>query len=148
MSCVFNDFYLNMVFLSKDAKLPDRDGNSGNAGCDLCCVDDLVIKPGMDVLAHTGLACEFPSGFVMIVKDKSGRRWKSKIQTGAGVIDSGYRDEIMVVLKNIGDKDVLIKKGEKIAQFIIVPVWDGLPTKVDALDLSNDRQGGFGSTGV
>jgi len=148
MSCVFNDFYLNFKFLCADAKLPDRSGDSGNAGCELCCVEDIVFKPNSEMLVRTGLACEFPQGYVMIIKDKSGRRWKSKLQTGAGVIDSGYRDEIMVVLRNIGDKDVLLKKGERIAQFIIVPVWDGLPKQVDVLDMSSDRGGGFGHTGV
>ena len=145
----FKDFYLNIKLNSGDAILPSQsEDNDGNTGYEIYCTDDYFINPGDDVLISTGWCCEFPKGFAMIIKDKSGRRWKGKLQTGAGVIDSNYRDEVRVVLKNVGELPIKIKKGESVAQFIIVPTWNGKPNLVDELYMGNDRGGGFGSKGL
>ncbi len=144
----FEDFYLNIKLTHEDAILPNNSGNNGNAGYDMYSVEDVILNPGDDELIKTGWCCEFPKGFVMIIKDKSGRRWKGKLQTGAGVIDAVYRDEVRIVLRNISDVPVEIKKGEKVAQFIMIPIWNGAPKQVTELDMSSDRGGGFGSTGL
>jgi dUTP pyrophosphatase len=145
---MFEDFYLNIELLSKESNAPDNNGNDGNAGYDIYSLEDYTLKPGSDVLIRSGWCCEFPRGYVMIIKDKSGRRWKGKLQTGAGVIDSNYRDEVMVLLKNIGDKTITINRGEKVAQFIITPVWNGTINIVEEVNRDDDRMGGFGATGL
>lgn len=145
---MFEDFYLNIELLSKEANAPDNNGNDGNAGYDIYSLEDYTLKPGNEFLIRSGWCCEFPRGYVMIIKDKSGRRWKGKLQTGAGVIDSNYRDEVMVLLKNIGDKTITINRGEKVAQFIITPVWNGTINIVEEVNRDDDRMGGFGATGL
>lgn len=145
---MFDNFYLNIKLINSKAIIPNQSGDIGNAGFDIYGVDDVIINPGEDKLLPSGWCCEFPSGYVMVIKDKSGRRWKGKLQTGAGVIDSNYRDEVRVVMKNIGTKPVAIMSGEKIAQFIIIPIWNGQPSEVKELFMGNDRGGGFGSSGL
>lgn len=145
---IFDEFYLNIKLIRSDAIIPNRGTSEGNAGYDIYSSEDIVIHPDQDILVPTGWCCEFPSGFVMIIKEKSGRRWKNKLHVGAGVIDASYRNEVNVVLKSSGEKPVTIKSGEKIAQFIILPIWTGEPREVDELDTNSDRGGGFGSTGL
>lgn len=145
---VFDNFYLNIKLVNDNAKMPDQSGDVGNAGYEFYAVEDVTLTPGQEALIPSGWCCEFPAGFVMVIKDKSGRRWKGKLQTGAGVIDSTYRNEVMVLMKNIGNEYVTIKKGEKVAQFMILPCWNGAPRQVEELDMDNDRGGGFGHTGL
>jgi len=145
---MFEDFYLNIELLNEGALAPDNNDTDGNAGYDIYSAEDYIIRPGDEFLIRSGWRCEFPKGYAMIIKDKSGRRWKGKLQTGAGVIDSNYRNEVMVLMKNIGEKTITIKKGEKVAQFVIVPVWNGSINVVDELNMEEDRMGGFGVTGL
>ena len=146
---IFEDFYLNIKLINEDVILPSQsEGNDGNTGYEIYSIKDYSLNPGDEVLISTGWCCEFPKGFAMIIKDKSGRRWKGKLQTGAGVIDSNYRDEVRVVLKNIGVTPITINKGESVAQFITIPTWNGKPSLVEELHMENDRGGGFGSTGL
>lgn len=274
---MFKDFYLNIKLEGKDAKLPDR-ANPTDAGMDVFATKDYEIEPGKDCLIPLDWSCEFPDGYAMIVKEKSGRAVKNKLDVGACidgneciitedgvlpakeiknptkilaynqetkkvefkmcdgfsisnktetlkltfmngttlicskdhriltdkgwvkaedlhselvitmsgrlelkfkefdgikevystnvedlhnyitqngitnhncVIDSSYRGIVHVHLFNNGDEKVIIKKGEKIAQMIIVPIWTGIPEKVDSLDENTSRgKGGFGSTGL
>jgi len=145
---IFGDFYLKVKLLSNKAVVPNNGTEFGNAGYDIYSSQDYVIHSNEEKLISTGWCCEFTPGFVMVIKEKSGRRWKDKLQVGAGVIDSNYRDEVKVVLKNIGDKPVRIKAKEKVAQFIILPIWGGKVEEVSELDMSEDRGGGFGKTGL
>ena len=146
---IFKDFYLKIKLLREGAISPHQaNSDDKNAGYEMYAAESVVIYPNEDVLVPVGWACEFPEDFAMIIKDKSGRRWRYKLQTGAGVIDSNYRDEVRVVLKNIGDTPTKIAKGEAIAQFIIIPVWNGRPEIVKKLNMLDDRGGGFGSTGL
>ena len=71
-----------------------------------------------------------------------------KLDKGAEVIDSTYRGEIHVHLFNHSDNPVFIPKGEKIAQFILMPIWNGEPEEVQSLVETDRGTGGFGSTGV
>ena len=83
-----------------------------------------------------------------MVCNKSGRATKLKLDKGAEVIDSGYRGEIHVHLFNHSDKEVVIPKGEKIAQLILMKIWTGQAMEVDELEKSRRGEGGFGSSGV
>lgn len=275
---VFESFYLNIKLEDEDAKLPVR-AHSSDAGMDVFATKDYTIEPRSDCLMPLGWSCEFPDGYSLIVKEKSGRAVKNKLDVGACidgntkivtdagmlkakditnkrrlltynknlniyifkkcdgfrvtgtkktlkltfmngrtlvcsedhklftvnfdwvtakdlkdqslitaegitelkfkefdgikevystnvednhnyisaggfinhncVIDSSYRGIVHVHLFNNSDKTVHIKKHEKIAQMIVVPVWCGSPKKVETLDINTDRAtGGFGSTGL
>ena len=83
-----------------------------------------------------------------MVFNKSGRATKLKLDKGAEVIDSTYRGEIHVHLFNHSDKPVFIPKREKIAQLILMPIWDGNPEEANELSSTSRGSGGFGSTGL
>jgi len=133
--------------LHPDAVIPDR-AHSTDAGMDVYSIETLVIEPWADVKIGLGLACAFPKNYVLLVFNKSGRATKDKLNKGAEVIDSGYRGEIHVHLFNSSHTQVIINKGEKIAQLILMPIWAGQPEEVDLLDETDRGTGGFGSTGI
>ena len=121
--------------------------HEGDAGIDLRSSIDIVVKPGETKLIQTGIKMAIPAGYVGLVWDKSGYAAKNSIKTMAGVVDSGYRGEIQVVLKNLGHEDFEIKKDMKIAQILIQPVVQANLVLKDNLDETARGHGGFGSTG-
>ena len=133
--------------LHPDAIVPQR-AHDSDAGMDVYTIEDIRIPARGDVLTGLGLACKFPKGHALLVYNKSGRATKLKLDKGAEVIDAGYRGEIHVHLFNHSDNNVVIRKGEKIAQMILVPIWSGQPVEVDELDETERGDGGFGSSGV
>lgn len=130
-----------------DAIIPTR-AHSTDAGMDVYAIEDAVICPSDDYLFKLGWQCAIHPGSAMIVKEKSGRAVNNKLDVGACVIDAGYRGEVHVHLFNNSSKHVYIKKGEKIAQIIIVPVWTGSAVEVEELDDTSRGEGGFGSSGL
>ena len=145
---MFKNFYLNIELLGKYAKVPTR-AHSGDAGLDVYATKTYTIKANSDILIPLGWRCEFPEGFVMTVKEKSGRAVNNKLTCGACIIDSLYRGVPHVHLFNNGSNDVLINRGEKIAQLVITKCWDGFPKLVKHVNIETDRNtGGFGSTGI
>ena len=148
MSCVFKGFNLKVELVDLQAKMPTRAIDS-DAGLDLYTPDEVFIEPGKDCLIPLGIKVEFPSGYAMIVKEKSGLATKKKLDVGACVIDAGYRGICHVHLFNNSDEVVYFKAGEKVAQAIIVPVWDGQPELVKKVNENTERgAGGFGHTGA
>lgn len=144
---MFEDFYLNVELLNEDAKIPTR-ANDTDAGLDFYTPLDIIIRPQNDKLIPLDIKVEFPNGYALIVKEKSGIATKKKCSIGACVIDSEYRGNCMIHLFNFGHERVFFKKGDKIAQGIIVPVWTGQPKLVEKIFIDTDRgEGGFGSTG-
>lgn len=133
--------------LHPDAVVPQR-AHDSDAGMDVYSVEDIRIPARGDVLTGLGLACKFPKGHALLVYNKSGRATKLKLDKGAEVIDAGYRGEIHVHLFNHSDVNVVIRKGEKIAQLILVPIWAGQPVEVEELDETERGDGGFGSSGL
>jgi len=131
--------------LAEEARVPTR-ANPWDAGLDLYSIEDVMIKPGEIKVVRTGIAVAIPRGFVGLIKDRSSRALKG-LHALAGVIDPGYREEIKVVITNLGDKEVRIKKGERFAQLLIVPVAYLEPREVEELPPNDGRVGGFGSTG-
>ena len=89
-----------------------------------------------------------PKGYVGLVWDKSGYAAKKSMTTMAGVIDSGYRGEIGVVMKNLGEEEFAISKNMKIAQILIQPITRANLILVDSLEDTVRSEGGFGSTGT
>lgn len=136
--------------LHKEAQLPQRQ-TEGAAGYDLrACVEaPVTLEPGEGYSFPTGLAGEIPEGHVGLVFCRSGLGVKHGVSLPncVGVIDSDYRGELIVPLRNFGDKAYTIQPGERIAQLVIIPVC--LPLLEEARELSSTQRGtgGFGSTG-
>jgi dUTP pyrophosphatase len=121
--------------------------HEGDAGIDLRSSVDAVIKPGDTRTIETGTMMAIPSGYAGLVWDKSGIASKHSVHTMSGVIDSGYRGEIKIVMINLGHSDFDIKKDMKIAQLLIQPVATANIRVVDKLDETTRGESGFGSTG-
>lgn len=134
--------------LHPDALMPRyaHGGTQGDLAADLFCVEALSIRPGEVRPTRTGIALEFPSGYGAIVEDRSGLATKG-VCTLAGVIDPGYRGEIIVVLSNAGLETVEIQKGDRIAQIRIVSRSEAEFIETDRLGPSSRGDRGFGSTG-
>ncbi|MDD5083514.1 MAG: dUTP diphosphatase [Candidatus Moranbacteria bacterium] len=138
--------HLQVKKLHPEAKIPSR-AHLDDAGVDLYSVETIVLKPGDRAGVKTGIAVAIPSGFVGLVWDKSGLALKSGITIMGGVIDAGYRGEIQVIVKNLGDEDVAIEVGHKIAQLLIQKVELCEVEEVDELGEADRGENGFGSTG-
>lgn len=136
--------------LHKEAQAPQRQ-TEGSAGYDLrACVEaPVTLEPGEGYSFPTGLAGEIPQGLVGLIFCRSGLGVKHGVSLPncVGVIDSDYRGELVVPLRNFGDKPYTVQPGERIAQLVIVPV--ALPRLEEARELSSTQRGtgGFGSTG-
>lgn len=122
--------------------------HEGDAGIDLRAAEEIVIKPGENKTVATGVKMAIPNGYVGLVWDKSGHASKNSIKSMAGVIDSGYRGEIRIVLINLGKEDFKITKDMKIAQILFQPVTRANLILTESLDDTNRGEGGFGSTGT
>ncbi len=92
-----------------------------DAGIDLPACEEVTLRPGEMRVVKTGIHAFIPPGTVGLIKDRSGQAAKRGLHVMAGVIDAGYTGELVVVLVNLGPKEVRIRKGERIAQFILLP---------------------------
>lgn len=122
-----------------------------SAGIDLNCFneEDIIIKPKQTVKIPTGLKVEIPEGFFGAIYPRSSTGIKKHLMLSntVGIIDSDYRGEIKLFVYNYGDSDVVVKKGDRLAQMIIQPYLRVKVTKVDQLSQTKRGEGGFGSTG-
>lgn len=137
---------LKVKKLSAEAKLPTF-AHSDDAGIDLYAVEETWLEPGQVVRVKTGIAVEIPEGYAGLCWDKSGLSTNHSLKTVAGVIDAGYRGEIMVGMMNLGKETYTFKPGDKVTQMIIQKVEH--PDIVEVSELSETQRGvgGFGSTG-
>ena len=133
-----------------NATLPKR-AHSGDLGFDLFAVETVAVQSGQTVPAKTGIACAFPEGWGAIIKARSSQG-KVGLDIFGGVVDSGYRGEIIVLLHNSADpaseNPVVYYAGEKIAQLVLVPVFPGSVEEVTTLSETERGTNGFGSTGT
>jgi dUTP pyrophosphatase len=119
-----------------------------DAGLDLRSKEEITIKPSQTVMIFTGVRAEIPNRNVGLVKGRSGLA-KSGIAVLGGVVDAGYRGEIAVMLANLSDRDVQVRKGDRIGQLVVVPcdnrfeLIEGVP-KIDTAR----GEKGFGSSGA
>lgn len=139
---------LRIKKLVPDAILPGY-AHPGDAGLDLCAVEELEIAPGESSLVRTGIAVEVPRCTEAQVRPRSGLALKHQVTVlnTPGTIDEGYRGEVGVILINHGKAPFKVTKGMRIAQMVIKPV---LAVQVEeAAELSDTSRGGggFGSTG-
>ncbi len=127
------------------AKLPFY-SHAGDAGLDLFACEEVTVKPGEVRAIGTGLQMAIPVGYVGLIWDKSGLSLRG-LHCLAGVIDSGYRGEVKVVLINLGQEDFVIQPGMKIAQILLQPVKTADILEVEELEPTTRGKAGFGSTG-
>ncbi|MBR6917727.1 MAG: dUTP diphosphatase [Clostridia bacterium] len=137
--------------LREGAKVP-RYATPGSAACDLCYAGDdpLVIAAGATALVPTGIAISLGKCDVAaFIYARSGLASKRGIAPAncVGVIDSDYRGEIMVALRNSSAEDFTVAPGDRIAQMVISPVISARFEEADELDETDRGAGGFGSTG-
>lgn len=122
----------------------------GDAGLDLFSAEDVSLKPGERAALATGIAVEIPSGHAGFVHARSGRALREGLAlvNAPGLIDSGYRGEIKVIVVNLDGAEMIhVARGDKIAQLVIHPVARAELEEVDDLEATERGSGGFGSTG-
>jgi dUTP pyrophosphatase len=136
--------------LRPDAVLPER-AYAGDAGLDLAACDRIELPPGERATVGTGLAVAVPEGFAGYVQPRSGlaARHGITIVNAPGLVDSGYRGELRIVLLNTDARETfVVEPGMRIAQLVVVPVPDVEPVVVDELPESVRGVRGFGSSAV
>lgn len=156
-------------YCREDAKMPAY-AHLTDAGMDVFATEEIIINPGETRLIPLGIKVALPIGYELQVRPKSGRSLKSKLRVAntPGTIDAGYRDEIGVIVDNIDPfvksaemdengrlynvefgSSITIGKGEKFAQLVLSEVPKAVFYEVETVaGMGEDRQGGFGSTGV
>jgi dUTP pyrophosphatase len=135
--------------LDEDLPLPAY-AHSGDAGLDLFSTQDVTIERGERVAIPTGIAVAIPPGYAGFVHARSGRALNEglALANAPGLIDSGYRGEIKVIVVNLDtSQPIHVKRGDKIAQLVVQPVEQAELEVVDELPESDRRDGGFGSSG-
>jgi dUTP diphosphatase len=135
--------------LRDDAVLPAR-AYPGDAGLDLVACERHEIGPGERALVGTGIAVAIPEGHAGLVTPRSGLAAKSgvTIVNAPGLVDSGYRGELRVILHNTDRREPLVvEPGMRIAQLVVVAVPDAVLREVDELPASERGASGFGSSG-
>ncbi len=142
---------LRVKRLHAGARLPVVAHPGEDLGYDVFALEETVLAPRITVKLRTGIAVEArhpetgaPLG--LLVRDRSSMAARGLATTG-GVIDSGYRGEVLIVMTNLGDVTQELHTGEKIAQMVPVPVLTGPVQEVESLEDSVRAAKGFGSTG-
>lgn len=140
---------LPIVRLDPDLPLPAV-ARSGDAGLDLLAAEDVSLAPGERAAIRTGIAIAIEEGYAGFVQPRSGRALNEGLGlvNSPGLIDSGYRGEIKVIVINLDPvAKIHIKRGEKIAQLVVQQVAPIEVEEVERLPGSERGEGGFGSTG-
>jgi deoxyuridine 5''-triphosphate nucleotidohydrolase (dut) len=139
---------LKIKRLSPDAIIP-RYATAGAACFDLHSISDDTLEPGMAGEIRTGLAVEIPANHVMLVYSRSGHgfRYGVRLANAVGVIDSDYRGEVRIKLRNDGTVPLAINRGDRIAQAMVLPAPKVQMVEVEDLTSTERGDGGFGSTG-
>jgi dUTP pyrophosphatase len=141
---------MHVSFVRLDPELPPpRPAHHGDAGFDLVSSEDVTLAPGERAAIPTGLAVQIPAGHAGFVLPRSGHalRHGVGVVNSPGLIDSGYRGEVKVILINHGDETVSFQRGDRIAQLVVVAVPSIDLVEVERLDDSTRGEGGFGSSG-
>lgn len=158
---------LRIKLLSENATIPTRN-NPTDSGLDLYAAEDVIIEPGETVIVKTDVAIELDSGYEAQIRPRSGVTAKTKLRVQLGTVDADYRGNVGIIVDNIsqvGNEDsginyidgtpkqyvsttYKVRKGDKLAQLVVVPI--GLPS-VEVIDELNDTargNSGFGSSGT
>ncbi|MEO8289758.1 MAG: dUTP diphosphatase [Gaiellaceae bacterium] len=139
---------LEIQRVHEDARLPER-AYDGDAGLDLSACESVRLAPGERAVVGTGLAVSIPAGYAGFVQPRSGlaARHGIAVVNSPGLIDSGYRGEIKVVLLNTDrERTFAAEPGDRIAQLVVLPVPPLAVREVDELPGSERGVRGFGSS--
>jgi dUTP diphosphatase len=142
---------LRVKRLHPAARLPQVAHPGEDLGYDLFALEDVALVPRATVRLRTGIAVEARNPLTgdplgLLVRDRSSMAARGLATTG-GVIDAGYRGEILVLITNLGETAIELCSGDKIAQMIPVPVLTGVIHEVESLETSAREGKGFGSSG-
>lgn len=140
------------VFLETEINIPVRK-NRNDVGYDLQAyleTESIVIKAGERKLIHTGLKMDIPIGYELQIRTRSGLALKRglTVLNSPGTVDPGYKDDIGVILLNTSNDDTTIFNGDRIAQAVLNKFETIEFELVENIDKTDDRKGGFGSTGI
>ena len=137
------------IYRETDNPLPEYQ-NKGDAGLDIRSNEDVLVRAFNWTTIGTGLYIIIPFGYEGQIRTRSGLAAKYGLQVlnSPGTIDSGYRDELKIILMNHNHLPYDIKKGDRIAQLVIKPMTQATLEEVYELNKDDDRGGGLGSTGV
>jgi len=134
-------FYFESEYLKPFKK------HASDAGWDLKSKEDINVAVGKTSAIPTGVSCVIPEGYVGIIKIRSGISLKG-LDATAGVIDSDYRGEIIVLVQNHTDSEIKIEQGERVAQIMVIPCLIEAELLSGKAPKDTERGiGGFGSTG-
>ena len=134
--------------LRPDAQVPTR-AYAGDAGIDLAACERVELAPGERALVPTGLAVAIPAGYAGFVQPRSGLATKHGISivNTPGLVDSGYRGELLVNLLNTDPREpFVVEPGMRIAQLVVLAVPEVEPVEVEELPVSERGDRGFGSS--
>jgi dUTP pyrophosphatase len=134
--------------LREGAVVPER-AYSGDAGLDLAACERVELGPGERAVVGTGLAVAIPEGYAGFVQPRSGlaARHGLSVVNSPGLVDSGYRGELRVVLLNTDPKErFVVEPGMRIAQLVVLPVPELEVVEMDELPASERGVRGFGSS--
>ncbi len=140
---------LPVLRLRPEGRIPER-AHPGDAGLDLVAAEARDLAPGARVAVPTGIAIAVPPGHAGLVLPRSGlaRRHGVTLANSPGLIDAGYRGELLVVMINLGAEAHRVEAGDRIAQLVIAPIAMSRAVETSELPRSDGRgDGGFGSTG-
>lgn len=135
--------------LDPEARVPVR-AHPGDAGLDLCAIEGLSLEPGGRASVGTGLAVAIPPGHAGLILPRSGLASEHGIAlvNSPGLIDSGYRGEIRILLLNTDPlEEFTVEPGDRIAQLLVVPFTEVALSEVTVLPDSERGSSGFGSSG-
>lgn len=135
--------------LRPDAIMPTY-AHQDDAGFDLCVVEETEIPPGAVKILPTGLAVALPKGYELQIRLRSGAALRTPllIPNAPATVDAGYRGEVGIIVRNVGAKAYIARKGESIAQGIVARVCAAKFKEVDELPPSERGKEGYGSSGA
>jgi dUTP pyrophosphatase len=141
---------IKIKLLDKSLPIPDY-AHKTDAGIDLYSAISYILKPYERKMIPSGIKLSIPEGYAGFVLPRSGLAIKNGISlvNSPGLIDSGYRGEICVIMINLDkEKAFTINKGDKICQLVIKKIEHANLIEAEELDESDRGEGGFGSTGI
>ena len=136
----------------RNVKTPNR-GTAASAGIDFYVPEDfetVSLKPGESILIPSGIKVQVPRGYALIAFNKSGVAVKQGLSVGACVVDEDYEGEVHLHMINTSDKDQVVATGQKLVQFVLIPVaYLDIEEVLEMKPRNTERgSGGFGSTGL
>jgi len=143
---------ISISYLPNHGELPAPSrATEGSVGYDIyaACDESVVIKPGDVKVIPSGFKLAVPRGYEAQVRPRSGLALNSRIGilNSPGTIDSDYRGQVGVILYNFGSEEFIVRRGSRIAQFVICKLPDVCLVELDRLDVTERGDGGFGHTG-